>query len=67
MSVLFTLGADVKEPNTTVSGKYDSTGQDVSEKTGAHMKASFNLAAQEDHMWLVLQVLAVVLPVLQKM
>lgn len=49
ISVLFTLGAAVTEPSTTVSGKYDSTGQDVSGKTGAHMKASFNLAAQEDH------------------
>lgn len=49
ISVLFTLGAAVTEPSNTVSGKYDSTGQDVSGKTGAHMKASFNLAAQKDH------------------
>lgn len=48
ISVLFTLGAAVTEPSKTVSGKYDSTGQ-VSGKNGAHMKASFNLAAQEDH------------------
>lgn len=49
MSVLFTLGAAVTAPTNTVSGKYDSTGQDASGKSGAHMKASFDLADQEDH------------------
>lgn len=49
ISVLFTLGAAVTAPTDTVSGKYDSAGQDAAGKTGAHMKASFNLADQEDH------------------
>ena len=49
MSVLFTLGAAVTAPTDTVSGKYDSTGQDVTGKSGAHMKASFDLSKQEDH------------------
>lgn len=49
MSVLFSLGAAVTAPTNTVSGKYDSTGQDVSGKSGAHMKASFDLRKQEGH------------------